>query len=103
METIRIQLLAVPLTALALLLPSPATAATHTVTNLADSGPGSLRQTIATASASDFITFATNGTITLTSGELLIEKNLNIIGPGTIRTLIVNPPTGNKFYRLHKP
>jgi hypothetical protein len=22
---------------------------------------------------------------------------------GTTKTLIVNPPTGNRFYRLHKP
>jgi hypothetical protein len=26
-----------------------------------------------------------------------------IVDNGTTKTLIVNPPTGNRFYRLHKP
>jgi len=28
---------------------------------------------------------------------------VNIQDDGTTKTLIVNPPTGNRFYRLHKP
>jgi predicted outer membrane repeat protein len=55
------------------------------VTNLADSGPGSLRYEIAQAQHNDTIVFANKldgGTITLTSGELLINKNLTIQGPG---------------------
>jgi len=62
-----------------------ALAATFTVTNPNDSGPGSLRDAISAAASGDKITFdpALNGqTITLTSGELLINKNLNIQGPG---------------------
>jgi predicted outer membrane repeat protein len=55
------------------------------VTNLLDSGPGSLRYEIAQAKSNDTIVFANKldgGTITLTSGELLIAKNLTIQGPG---------------------
>ena len=51
------------------------------VTNNADSGPGSLRQTIAGAAAFSTITFATNlsgSTITLTNGQLLVSSNLTI-------------------------
>ena len=40
----------------------------------------------------------TNGLGTLNwSNVLTIQDN------GTIKYLIVNPPTGNRFYRLHKP
>ena len=58
-------------------------AATLTVTSAADSGPGTLRQAILNASTGDTINFAVGiTTITLTSGELLINKNLTINGPG---------------------
>jgi len=54
------------------------------VTNNSDSGAGSLRQAIADVGIGEEITFAgtVTGTITLTSGELLINKNLTITGPG---------------------
>ncbi len=54
-----------------------------TVTNNADSGAGSLRQAIADAAAGDTIQFASslaNQTITLTSGQLNVTKNLIIDG-----------------------
>src|SRR5262249_39973834 len=62
------------------------------VTNTADSGPGSLRYEIAQAQSNDTIVFdfGRHGninfnnyphTITLTSGELIINKNLTIRGP----------------------
>src|SRR5439155_26805129 len=54
---------------------------TLTVLNNLDSGAGSLRAEIAAAHNSDTIVFASrlNGqTITLTSGELYIRKNLTI-------------------------
>src|ERR1700730_914570 len=57
-------------------------AASITVTNTNDSGPGSLRQALTTANDSDTITFAVTGTITLTSGGLPVTKNLTISGPG---------------------
>ena len=60
----------------------PLAAATLTVTNLNDSGPGTLRQSIADAAPGDTVNFALNGTITLTSGELGINTNLIISGPG---------------------
>ena len=52
------------------------------VTNTNDSGPGSLRQAIADANNCDTISFTVTGTIGLTSGELLVNKDLTIAGPG---------------------
>ena len=57
-------------------------AATITVTNTNDSGPGSLRQALAVAHDGDRITFAVSGTITLTGGGLGVFKNVTISGPG---------------------
>ena len=54
-----------------------------TVTNTNDSGPGSLRQALMIANDGDTITFTVTGTITLTSGGLLIAKNITISGPGS--------------------
>ncbi|WP_254567145.1 DUF4347 domain-containing protein [Oscillatoria sp. HE19RPO] len=54
-----------------------------TVTNANDSGAGSLRNAIASAQAGDTIQFdptLANQTITLTSGQLSINKNLTIDG-----------------------
>jgi hypothetical protein len=58
--------------------------ATDTVSSTADSGSGSLRALIASASAGDTIDFASTvtGMITLSSGDLNITKNLDIEGPG---------------------
>ena len=58
---------------------------TYTVTNLLDSGPGSLREAVTAANANpgaDAINFATTGTIALTSGQLDITDSLTIDGPG---------------------
>jgi len=58
------------------------------VTSTADDGPGSLRQAIATAAPSETINFAVNSPITLTSGQLVIDKDLAILGPGSGTLLI---------------
>lgn len=57
---------------------------TLTVRNLEDSFAGSLRQAIQDAHSGDVIVFARGltGTIKLTSGQLVINKSLKIIGPG---------------------
>ncbi len=59
-----------------------ARAATFSVRNLNDNGPGSLRQTIAVAAAGDTIVFGVTGTISLASGALTITQDLDIEGPG---------------------
>jgi hypothetical protein len=83
-------------------LQTAATAATIgttlTVTNTNDSGFGSLRDAIANAASGDTIIFSggVTGTIGLTSGELLISKNLTIGGPGA-SILAIN---GNQLSRV---
>ncbi|WP_035603568.1 right-handed parallel beta-helix repeat-containing protein [Haloferula sp. BvORR071] len=58
-------------------------AAILTVTSLADTGPGTLRDQIAAAASGDTIDFSVTGTITLTSsGHINIAKDLTIAGPG---------------------
>ena len=52
------------------------------VTSAADSGPGSLRETIAAAPAGDIVVIPALGQITLTSGQIVVGKNLQIAGPG---------------------
>src|ERR671918_191841 len=57
---------------------------TITVTNPGDSGTGTLREAIALALPGDTIDFAAGlDTITLTSDELVIDKDLTISGPGS--------------------
>jgi len=89
--------------AIALLLLAATTmsahAATITVTNTHDSGPGSLRQALADANAGDTITFAVTGTIALTSGELLIDKSINISGPGA-DSLAVDGNSKSRVFRI---
>jgi hypothetical protein len=69
-----------------------------TVTSLSDSGPGSLRDAIATTPGGGTVDFQTglSGTITLTTGELAISKNLAIEGPGADVITV----SGNKASRV---
>ena len=72
---------------------------TLTVTNTNDSGAGSLRQVVADATSGDTINFNLSGcpcTITLTSGEIAINKNLTITGSGTNQLTI----SGNNASRI---
>jgi hypothetical protein len=58
---------------------------TLTVMTDADSGPGSLRDTVSNANTGDVINFSATllgDTITLTSGEIHVGKSLTIQGPG---------------------
>ncbi|MEG4121809.1 DUF4347 domain-containing protein, partial [Microcoleus sp. N9_B4] len=75
------------------------TLATITVTNSNDSGPGSLRDAIASAAAGDTIQFASTlagQTITLSNGQLVINKNLTIDAVGAANLTI----SGNNTSRV---
>jgi hypothetical protein len=70
-----------------------------TVTSSADSGPGTLRQAIAAATPGDVIDFDSGlagQTITLTSGQLKITKNLSIVGLGADQLVV----SGNNMFRV---
>jgi hypothetical protein len=74
-----------------------------TVTNLHDSGTGSLRQAILDANAApgaDVIKFAggLRGTIPLTSGELSITDDLKIHGPGANKVTVSGGATSRDFH-----
>jgi hypothetical protein len=74
-------------TVLLLLSAFPVFGATVTVTNTNDSGPGSLRDAIATAADGDTIHFSLAYPATITVGtplaiESSVGKSLNISGPG---------------------
>jgi hypothetical protein len=73
---------------------------TVTVQNNLDSGAGSLRAAIASVRNGDTIVFAPSlegQTITLTSGELLIKRNLTIVGPGAGNLTISGNHTSRVF------
>src|ERR1043165_2078677 len=73
----------------------------RTVRNLNDTGANSLRQLVMDSSPGDKIIFHSalnGGTITLTSKEIVLDKNLNIIGPGASLLAVrgsQNPPQTN--------
>jgi hypothetical protein len=69
------------------------------VTNLADSGAGSLRQAIADVPVNGTIGFAVEGDIMLTSGELLVNKPLRIFGGYQSRIAVHGNP-GNFNLRV---
>src|SRR6267154_6471655 len=77
----------------------PAHANIITVTNTNDGGPGSLRQALADANDGDTITFAVTGIIGLTSGELVINRNITISGPGA-NLLAVSRPANAAPFRI---
>jgi hypothetical protein len=73
-------------------------AATITVTNTNDNGSGSLRQAIAGAHNGDTIDFGVAGTISLSTGELLVDKSVTINGPGAASLTIDGNATGRVFH-----
>ena len=82
------------------LLALTATAAGETiVTNNADNGAGSLRQTVLDAPAGSTITFseAVRGEIPLTTGQIVMDRNLAIQGPGADRLTVRNGASSRIF------
>ena len=80
------------------------TFSSHIVTNTNDSGAGSLRQVITDAVTGDSVTFdagafpdPATGTITLTSGELVIDKSLTVTGGGNVTIDAVN---GSRIFNI---
>src|SRR6185312_7853819 len=100
MKHTRILLLIALLGVAAVGLPS-LNGATITVVNTNDNGPGSLRQALANALDGDLINFnsSLNGQrITLTSGELLVSKNVTVDGPGAARLTVDANHASRVFY-----
>jgi hypothetical protein len=84
------------------LLFATAHAATFTVTNTNDSGPGSLRDAISRANATlgaDTVNFdaAVTGTILLTTGPIKISDAVSIVGPGASVLAIDGNANGRIF------
>jgi hypothetical protein len=78
--------------------PTPTPTPTTRITNTNDSGPGSLRQALADAHNGDAITFdpSLNGrNIGLTSGELVVNKNITLNGPGPNLLGVFGPANGS--------
>ena len=82
-----------------LTLLSTLTQANITVNNLADSGPGSLRQAITDATSGETINFSVTGTISLTSLELAVDKDLAIAGPG-VTNLTVSGSDARRVFNI---
>jgi hypothetical protein len=78
-------------------------ATTIVVTNTNDSGPGSLRNALAIANDGDTIdATGVSGTILLTSGELQINHNVTINGPGAAN-LAVNGNANSRVFENFAP
>jgi predicted outer membrane repeat protein len=73
------------------------------VTSLADSGLGTLRNEVATALSGSTIYFSKAGVIHLTTGEILINKDLTIIGEdgkGNAVPVIINGSNRNRIFEV---
>jgi hypothetical protein len=75
-------------------------AAVFTVTSSADSGAGSLRNTIASTSPGDTVQFASGfATITLTGGVIAVPNGITITGPGA-NLLVVSGNASNQIFTV---
>lgn len=72
---------------------------TIVVSSLSDDGPDSLRQALASSVDGDTINITAKGTITLTSGELIVDKSMTIRGPGAAK-LIVDGNAASRVFHI---
>jgi hypothetical protein len=101
LNTHRAAVLALFFAGATLLSTSAASADTITVINTNDSGPGSLRQALVDANNGDTINFdsSLNGQrITLTSGQLSVDKDVTISGPGAKNLAVDGDAQSRVFY-----
>lgn len=68
------------------------------VHSLADDGPGSLRQALREASDGNKINITVKGTITLTSGELIVDKSVTIRATGAHKLSVSGNGTSRVFH-----
>src|SRR3954447_8550889 len=85
--------------ALLCILAAPVSADIITVTNTNDNGPGSLREALGIANDGDTINFSVTGTITLTTGQLMVNRNVTISGPGA-PSLAISGNAANRVFRI---
>ena len=100
LNTYRASVLALFFAGATLLSTSAASAATSVI-NTKDSGPGSLRQALVGANDGDTINFdpSLNGKrITLTSGQLVVNRNLKIRGLGANHLAVDGNAQSRVFY-----
>ena len=100
-NTYRAAVLALFFSGATLLTTSATSADTITVINTNDSGPGSLRQALVNANDGDTINFdsSINGQrITLTSGQLNVDKDVTISGPGAKNLAVDGNAQSRVFY-----
>ena len=88
---------------------APARASTLTVDTLTDEADGScidgdcsLRDAVAAAINNDTITFSVNGTLTLTLGQISINKDITIQGPGANK-MTVSGNDASRVFRIGFP
>lgn len=76
---------------------------TIVVHSTADNGPGSLRQALALAPDGGKINITGRGKITLTSGELIVNKSVSILGPGAANLEVSGNNASRVFHILPGP
>jgi hypothetical protein len=74
-------------------------AATITVTSTADNGAGTLRNALASVANGDTINFTVAGSITLSTGELVVSNSVTISGPGP-GSLAVNGNAASRVFHI---
>lgn len=77
---------------------------TLTVLNLNDSGPGSLRQAVLDAVSGDTITFTSTlsgQTILLTSGQIVLDKNLTLDGSALANGIRIDANNSSRIFMVN--